>query len=138
MKFGDLVSVAHNLATSVSDGDSFLFGTHYLDIHGAALASPDGRIVIDFLAGAVVEGNASNYVRATLAKSPHVLAQLALQHGAIVSDYRVLTARYGTDRVHGPHFTVIVEDDQGRRSEEKYQGYTGRRLRRGHKSSATA
>ena len=132
MKFGDLTSVAHNLAASVSDGTSFLFGRYGLDIHGEALASPGGRVVVDFLSGRVIEGEASEVLRSVLADSPAVLADLGRKHGALVSDFKVLEARYGVDQVYGPHFTVIVEDQQRRRSEELYEGGSVRKMRHGH------
>ena len=136
MKFGDLVSIAHNLATSVSDGASFLFGTYSLDVHGEARSSEGGRIVVDFLTGQIVEGRASEHLRSMIAKSPDVLDSLGRRHGASRSDFKVLQARYGVDQVYGPHFSVLVEDHHGRHSEERYQGHSGRRLRRGHRAPA--
>jgi hypothetical protein len=132
VKFGDLTSIAHNIAVSVSDGASFLFGRYGLDIHGEALGSAGGRIVVDFLSGRVIEGEASEGLRSALADSPAVLAELGGKHGAVIDDFKVLEARYGVDQAYGPHFTVIVEDQQGRRSEELYQGISGRKMRRGH------
>ena len=37
MKFRDLKSVAHNIAASVSDGQSYLFDDWAIDVHQGAL-----------------------------------------------------------------------------------------------------
>lgn len=133
-KLGDLKSVAHNLAASVADGVSFLYGTYSLDIFGEATAAPGGRIVVDFLTGKVIEGDVSPELKKTLAESPTVLATLGLRHAVLPSDFKVLNGSFGVDQVYGSHFTVDVEDNSGRRWKESYSGSTGHRLIRGHKA----
>lgn len=134
MKFAELVSIGHNLAASVSDGVSFLFGAYEIDVYAAAQASPGGRVVIDFLTGDFLEGVAPPSLVALMKKSPEVLADLCRKHRALLSDFTRLEGRFGVDEVYGNHFSVTVEDHLGHRSEEKYTGPSGRRLRRGHRA----
>ena len=134
MRFAELTSVAHNLATSLSDGGSFLFGAMGINVHKAAAQSPNGRLIVDLLHGDVLEGDVSSSLREIFEKSPQVLADLGRKHHVIPDEFSKLEASFGIDRVYGPHFTVFVEDKLGHRSEEVYAGISGRRLRRGHKT----
>lgn len=138
MKFGVLVSIGHNIASSISDGASLLYGAFAIDVYAAAMRSPNGRVVINFLSGTVIEGNVSPQLRAIFSESPMVLSTLASRHRAQVDDFRLLTASFGVDEVYGPHFTVVLEDSLGRRSDERYQGGAGRRIRRGHRLGGNA
>ena len=138
MKFRSLVSIAHNLATSVSDGASFLFGTIGLDVHSEAAGSSDGVLTIDFLAGKIIAGSPSELLTAVIARSRDVLAELCAKHDADPAAFATLQASYGTDEVYGQHFTVTVADYAGHRSVERYWGISGRRVRRGHRTAASA
>jgi hypothetical protein len=133
MRFGELTSIAHNLATSISDGASMLFGAYGLDVHADATASPNGHITVDFITGRVMEGSASAALRRAIADSPRVLAELCAKHGADTSEFIQLEVRYGVDVVYGPHFTVTVEDQKGRRWSELFRGISGQRFRRAHR-----
>jgi hypothetical protein len=126
MKFDDMKSVGHNIADSVS-GCSFLIGVYDLDIFGEARRTPEGFILVDFLAGTSSGG--SEEFRRAIALCPSALDQLCKKHGFSVTEFKTLTARYGVDRVYGGHFTVSIESKAGRRSSEQYVGMPGRRLR---------
>jgi len=129
MKFDDMKSVGHNIADSVA-GCSLLVGVYDLDTFGEARRTPEGFILVDFLAGTASGG--SEAFRHAIALCPQALDQLCEKHGFSASEFKTLTARYGVDRVYGGHFTVTVENNLGRRSSEQYIGMPGRRLRSRH------
>ena len=98
MKFSELVSVAHNIAASVSGGVSFLFGAYELAIHDEAMASAEGYITVNFLTGETLGGPVSPNLRAVLAKSPDVLLGLCQSHKIEVASFKVLQARYSVNQ----------------------------------------
>ncbi|MCR6657872.1 MAG: hypothetical protein NVV72_00475 [Asticcacaulis sp.] len=51
MKFGNLKSVAHNIADSFASGMGFMIGIYATDVFAEASASPEGYILVDFVAG---------------------------------------------------------------------------------------
>ena len=133
MKFAALKSVAHNIATAVSDGGFGMFGTTF-DIHGEAAKNAPGYILVDFRSGAVSGSPVSAATLGSLSEAPNVLADLCRRHGGDASDIAELTARFGIDPVYGPHFTVTVANQQGKRSIDQYKGVSGRRIRGGRRT----
>lgn len=127
MKFGELKSIAHNISASLASGLGFLIGHHQTDIFGDASAAPEGFIEVDFLAGKVVGGTAPYNLAAAIEAYRLGLTELCSKHGVDPSAFRELTTRYESHVAYGPRFTVTVEDPAGRRSTDRYLGYTGAR-----------
>lgn len=127
MKFGELKSIAHNISASLASGLGFLIGHYQTDIFGDALAAPESFIEVDFLAGEVIGGSAPHNLAAAIKAYRLGLAELCEKHGVAPSAFRELTTRYETHVAYGPRFTVTVEDQSGRRSTDRYIGYTGAR-----------
>lgn len=138
MKIGELASFGHNLADSLASGLCFMIGLYGVDIFAEAAASTVGEIVVDFLTGATTGSPASaDLRRATLAFAAQV-PELATQHGLDVAEIKVLSVRFGTDRVAGVHFQVTVETTDGRRAVDQYVGLPGRRYSRSRRDRAAA
>ena len=128
MKFADLRSIGHNIADSLAGGCSFLVGAYDLDIFGEAVRSPEGFITVDFLTGTSSGGATSPSLARSIARYPDALAKLCDRHGASPSAFRVLTARYSTDR-SGRRFVVTIEDEKMRRANDEYHGSPGARAK---------
>ena len=132
MRFGELKSIAHNFADSISSGIGLPIGTYGYDIFGEAQASPDGYIEIDFIASRVYGGETSRVLTEALREYKKWLPTLTAKHGAEVSDFTELTVRFAVDVVRGPYFTVSMSDTQGRSDKSTYSGYGGRTLFKAH------
>ena len=129
MRFGELKSIGHNIANSLAGGIGLMIGVYEMDVFGEASNSPEGYITVDFLAGSTEGGQPSQYLANAIGLYRDALEVLCEKHGIQSSDFRVLTARFGVDAVYGRHFTVTVEDRNGRRSVDRYVGAPGRRIR---------
>jgi hypothetical protein len=128
MKFRELSAIAHNLADSLAEGNGFLIGLYHLDVFGEADHAPEGFIEIDFLTGVSNGGFPSDPLAKAFRLYAEVLPSFCQKHGASVSDFRVLKARFfggGPPRL----FSVTVEDRTGRQSTDEYSGSPGKRLR---------
>lgn len=136
MKIGELASFGHNLADSLASGICFMVGIHSVDIHGEAVASPEGHIVVDFLTGSTSGAPVSPDLAHAIRSYSEMLPEFARRHGLDASEIRALSARFGTDPVEGPHFVVTVETSDGRRSVDQYVGIPGRRYGRSRRSKA--
>ena len=132
MRFGELKSIAHNFADSISSGIGLPIGTYGYDIFGEAQASPDGYIEIDFIASRIYGGETSRVLTEALREYKKWLPTLTAKHGAEVSDFTELTVRFAVDVVRGPYFTVSMSDTQGRSDKSTYSGYGGRTLFKAH------
>jgi hypothetical protein len=86
---------------------------------------------VDFLTGEVTVGAPSPKLREAIKLYREALADLCERHGTTVDAFATLTARFGVDAAYGRHFTVTVEDCQGRSSTDRYLGVPGIKLR-GH------
>jgi hypothetical protein len=86
----------------------------YLDVFGEALKRREGHINVDFL-----KANTSGRPRRLSFAGDQALSQgsaAALQETPHHHDeIEVLETRFGTDQVYGPHFTVTVGSEGGRR-----------------------
>ena len=131
MKFGVLKSIGHNLADSFACGNGFLIGLCFTEIYKEAAQVEEGFITVDFLTGTVTGGKPSlDLIKSAMLHSEEALNILCAKQSADPSAFAVLAARFGTDQVYGPHFTVIVEDHKGRRSEDLYVGFPGKKVKR--------
>jgi hypothetical protein len=128
MKFGILKSIGHNIADSLACGPGLMVGVYSTDIFGEAAATPEGFIEVDFLTGAASGGKSSDDLSQALMLYAKALPDLCKRHGADVSEFRQLTARFSRDHT-SVRFTVTVEDQHGRRSTDEYMGLPGRRPR---------
>lgn len=138
MKIGELTSFGHNLADSLASGICFMAGVYSVDIHGEASASPEGHIVVDFLTGSASGSPVSADLKHAIHRFSELLPELAQKHGLDFSEIKVLSARFGTDLVEGPHYSVTVEASDGRRSVDQYAGFPGRRFGRPHRNGRAA
>ena len=129
MKFAELKSIGHNLADSLASGCGFLIGYYPTDIFGEASSTADGYIIVDFLAGTTEGGQPSKSLAEAIAFYGQAAKTLCERHKVELSTFKTLKARFGVDRVYGPHFMVTVEDRKGRQSVDTYLGVPGRRLR---------
>ena len=129
MKFGELKSIGHNIADSLGSGICLLVGYYEIDIFGEAAGSPTGFIEVDFLAGTSSGSPTSPTLTKVLELYREALDRLCASHGTSASAFAALTARFAVDRRYGPHFTVTIEDQSGRRSVEEYVGIPGRKLK---------
>lgn len=128
MKHGQMRSIGHNIADSLACGIGLMIGVYEMDVFGEAAGSPGGAITVDFLEGAVVEGDASTGLREAVALYRAALPGLCAKHGGAIDDFRTLKVRYWsthTDR----RFDVTVEDSSGRRSTTEYGGLAAERLK---------
>ena len=130
MKFATLKSVGHSIADSLASGICMLIGYYDIDIFHEAASSGEGYIEVDFLTGSTAGSPASSSLSRAIALYRDVIPEQCKKQGGNFSSLTRMSARFGTDKVYGPHFTVTVEDIEGRKSTEKYIGRPGRRLRR--------
>lgn len=136
MKIGELASFGHNLADSLASGICFMVGIYSVDIHREAATSPEGHIVVDFMAGSTSGAPVSPGLAHAIRSYSEMLPELARRHGLDASEIKVLCARFGTDPVAGPHFVVTVETSDGRKSVDQYAGTPGRRYAKSRRGTA--
>jgi hypothetical protein len=131
MKIGELASFGHNIADSLASGVCFMVNGGYSnDLFGEASASPEGHIIVDFMTGSTSGSPISANLERTIQRYAKLLPDLAERHGLDLAGIKVLSARFGTDSVFGPHFSVTVEALDGRRSIDRYVGIPGKRFGR--------
>lgn len=129
-KKGVLRAIGHNIADSMASGCGVMVGVWSLDIFGEAARSPGGHIIVDFLHGTIIAGNASeNLAKATVAYAD-ALPNFCKRHGVQVSEFKKLEARFGLQRNRQPRFVVSIEDGLGRTFVDTYIGRPGHRARR--------
>jgi hypothetical protein len=129
MKLGELKSLGHNVADSLASGIGMMIGVYDLNVFGEAHAEDEGFIVVDFLAGEVKNSKVSDSLRRAVRLYRQELPSLCGRHRIDIARISTLQARFGTDKVYGPHFTVTVRNDEGRESTDRYVGSPGKRLR---------
>ena len=96
MKFGILKSIGHNIAESLASGIGLLIGVYEMDIFGEAAAAPEGFMEVDFLTGEASGGRPSCDLAQSLKLYAEALPGLCERHGADISEFRQLTARYSS------------------------------------------
>ena len=128
VKIGTLRAIAHNIADSLGSGIGLLIGVYEMDVFAEAVRSPNGVMVVDFLAGKVTTGVASPHLADALAKYRKALPELCEKHGASLEDFRELSARYSLD-AFSRRIAVTVEDRNSRRVEDAYVGTPARHLK---------
>ncbi|HEY0414294.1 MAG TPA: hypothetical protein VGD66_14255 [Allosphingosinicella sp.] len=128
MKHARLRSIAHNIADSLASGSGMLIGVYELDVFGEARRCPGGAITVDFLRGAVTEGQPSKFLCKAVARYKAALNGLCVKEGGSLTSFRELTVRYWSDHF-SRRFAVTVVDAAGARSTTEYAGIPGRRVR---------
>jgi hypothetical protein len=127
MKFGELKSIGHNIADSLASGISLLVGEYDIYVFEEAAAAPEGQITVDLLSGTTSGSAVSPDLARIAQRFPAALAELCQRHGCAVTQFQALSARYGTDPVHGRHYSVTVTAKDGRSSTDQYIGVPGQR-----------
>jgi hypothetical protein len=130
MKLGELKSLGHNIADSLASGIGLLIGVYEMNVFAEAAAEKEGFVVVDFLGGSTTGTNVSASFRRAVRLYREQLPDLCAKHGIELTVLARLEARYGTDPVYGPHFTVTVEGRDGKQSVDQYLGVPGKRMRR--------
>lgn len=129
MKLGELKSLGHNLADSFASGIGVLVGVYEMDVFAEAAASDFGYIEVNFLDASTKGSTISERLQGAIKCYSNALPELCKKHSIDPSQIKTLIARFGTDSVYGPHFTVSVESIDGRSSTDRYIGFPGRRMR---------
>lgn len=119
MKIGELASFGHNLADSLASGICLMVGIYAVDIYREASTSPEGHIAVDFMTGRTSGSPVSASLGRAIQRYSEGLPEFAMKQGLNLSKIKVLSARFGTDPVAGPHFSVTVETSDGRRSVDR-------------------
>ena len=132
MKFGELKSIGHNIADSLASGIGLMIGVYEIDVFGEARTSSAGFIEVDFLNGETSGGAPSKKLQRAIELYRDQLDSLCKRHGTRREIFEVLKARYATDKVYGPFYTVEIADHSGRSATDKFIGVPGRRLRAKH------
>jgi hypothetical protein len=129
MKLGELKSLGHNLADSFASGIGLLVGVYEMDVFAEAAASDPGYIEVNFIDTSTTGSAISTTLQGAIKSYSNALPELCKKHSIDPSQIKTLIARFGTDPVYGPHFTVSVESIDGRSSTDRYIGFPGKRLR---------
>ncbi|MBC2729828.1 hypothetical protein [Thiobacillus sp.] len=129
MKLGELKSLGHNLADSFASGIGLLVGVYAMDVFAEAAASDPGYIEVNFIDASATGSVISATLQGAIESYSNALPELCKKHSIDPSQIKALIARFGTDSVYGPHFTVSVESIDGRSSTDRYIGFPGKRLR---------
>jgi hypothetical protein len=128
MKFGELKSIGHNIADSLASGICLMIGHYDVQVFSEAANSSEGHITVDFLTGTSSGAKPSKKLARAIREFGRVFPEFCRKSGAERNVFKELTARYAVDKVYGGHFTVTVEDQNGRRSVDQYVGAPGRRI----------
>lgn len=129
MKLGELKSLGHNLADSFASGIGLLVGVYEMNVFAEAAASDSGFVEVNFLDASATGSPISKNLQGAITSYRDALPDLCKKHSIDPHQIKTLTARFGSDQVYGPHFTVTVESIDGRSSTDHYIGIPGKRLR---------
>jgi hypothetical protein len=129
MKLGELKSLGHNLADSFASGVGLLIGVYETNVFAEAAASGAGFVEVNFLDASSTGSPISDTLQGAINSYQDALPGLCEKHNIDLNQVKKLTARFGSDAVYGPHFTVTVESVDGRGSTDRYIGFPGKRLR---------
>ena len=128
MRFGELRSIAHNIADSLASGYSQLVGLYELNVFGEAAANPQGFIEVDFLTGTTIGSPVSAVLGEAIIRFREALPGLCRKHHVSETAFQQLQARYCGKGLSAT-FVVKVQDIHGRTVVDTYVGYPGARPR---------
>lgn len=126
MKHAQLQAIVHNVADSLGSGICLMIGYYAVDVYSDARNSPTGTIKVDLLRGVVMEGDAGEALLGALKHIPAALADQCEKAGGSWAEYRRAEVVFHGRRPE-PGFTIVVEDQKGKRIETDYQGWPARR-----------
>jgi hypothetical protein len=126
MKFGELISIGHNIADSFACGMGFLIGVYAIDVFGEAARSPEGHITVDFLNGKTSGGEPSASLAQAVELYRDALPELCARHKVEVSEFSELTVKFIP---YPMSFVVTVANQVGKRSIDAYAGLPGKRAK---------
>jgi hypothetical protein len=127
MKFSELKSIGHNIADSLASGIGLMIGVYQMDVFGEAAKSPEGYILVDFIAGSSSGAQPSASLAKAISLYAQALDELCKRHGIRADAFCELKACYSMDS-YGQRFVVTVQDQNGRSSTDEYVGVPGRRV----------
>jgi hypothetical protein len=128
VKHAVLASIAHNVADSFASGVGLLIGYCEMDVFGEAERSAEGYMVVNFLTGRTSGATPSESLSHAVRLYAEALPDLCERHGAHVSDFQALTARYGSQGLQH-ELIVTTKDRRGRETHSRYVGVPGKRPR---------
>jgi hypothetical protein len=128
MKHAELRALVHNVADSLGSGIGLMIGHYEMDVYGEARQSPGGAIAVDFLEGAVIEGEPSASLTGSVALYRDAFASLCSKAGGSVAEFAEAKARFWSDALN-PRFSVTITGRDGRRSTTEYAGTPGQRVK---------
>jgi hypothetical protein len=128
MRFGNLRSIAHNIADSLASGCSELIGIYGLNVFREAASSPERFVEVDFLSGTAAGGPPSPALSLAIGCFRETLPDLCRKHGVPETAFRQLRVRYEL-RGLSATFVVTVEDINGKIATDTYVGTPGARPR---------
>jgi hypothetical protein len=128
MKFGTLKSIGHNIADSLGTGVGLMINVHEMDIFAEAAATPERYIEVDFLTGETSGGHPSPALAEAIQLYSKALPDLCRRQGGEIADFSRLQVRF-SGCWPDVRFVVSVEDRNGRRSTDEYEGGEFRRPR---------
>jgi hypothetical protein len=119
-KHDELRSIAHNVADSLANGIGVLIGVYEMYVFEEANRSKEGYITVDFLSGTTTGAIPSASLADAIGKYRDALPGLCASHGASVSLFRELTAKFASRNGYQNTVLVTIEDQNGRRSTDEY------------------
>lgn len=125
MKFGKLKAIGHNIAHSLGSGVGLPIGIYQTDVFGEATQSPEGYILVDFLAGTSSGGPVSERLAKAILLYREALHELCLSHGTEAAFFSELSARYFVS-LNGWQYLVIVSDQSGHCSVDEFNWLHGK------------
>ena len=127
MKHRALHSVAHNFATSLAGGLSFVVPHHVLstNVYAEAAANPDGTLEIDFLNGTAKGAYPGGEVEFAAPLFKLAFPAFCAKHGVEIADFHAFKVQFIAE-TDGNRFVIRVEDRQGRQSTREYLGTIGK------------
>jgi len=128
MKHAQLCAVAHNLADSMACGMCFVIGMYPVNVFADARRSEGGTITVDFLTGAITQGQASPELAGAARIFAADLPIFCRKHRTSTDDFTELSVSFSSEG--GQQLaTVSVTDRKGRHSATDYAGLPLKRVR---------
>ncbi len=128
-KNGVLRAIGHNMADSMASGCGLLVGVWSMNVFAEAARSSNGHIIVDFLNGEILAGDASVNLQKAAKRYSEALPDFCTKHGAQIAEFQRLEARVGLHLNRRPRFIVTIDDRLGRTFVDTYFGLPGRRAR---------
>ena len=127
MKHLTLHSVAHNFATSLAGGLSFVVPHHVLstNVYAEAAATPDGTVEIDFLNGTTKGAYPGGEVECAAPLFKLAFPAFCAKHGVESADFCTFKVQFIAE-TGGNRFVISIADRQDKQSSREYLGTIGK------------